>query len=66
MNKSTAKLIVVLALFCSILNAQTNGGSVKGFVTDAKSRDTLIGAIVSVDAKNAVAADIHGFFEIGV
>lgn len=64
MNKSTAKLIVVLALFCSILKAQTNSGSIKGFVTDAKTGDTLIGAIVSVDIKNAVATDLRGFFEL--
>ena len=66
MNKFTAKLIVVLALFCSILRSQTNTGSVKGFVTDAKTNDTLIGAVVSVDIKNATVTNLQGFFELNL
>ena len=64
MNKSTTKLIVVLALFCSILRSQTNFGSVKGFVIDKKLGDTLFGAILSVDIKHAAISDIHGFYEL--
>ncbi|MDP3567576.1 TonB-dependent receptor [Sediminibacterium sp.] len=64
MNKSTTKLIFVLALFCSILKSQTNFGFVKGFVTDAKTNDTLIGAIVNVSVKNAVTTNLQGFFEL--
>jgi len=64
MNKSTTKLIVVLALFCSILRSQTNFGFVKGYVVDAKTSDTLIGAVVSVNTKNAIATNLQGFFEL--
>ncbi len=64
MNKSTAKLIIVLALFCSILRSQTNTGSVKGFVTDKKTNDTLIGAVISVNAKTAVTSNLQGFFDL--
>jgi iron complex outermembrane receptor protein len=64
MNKSTTKLIVVLALFCSILRSQTNFGFVKGYVVDAKTNDTLIGAVVSVNTKNAIATNLQGFFEL--
>ena len=64
MNKSTTKLIVVLALFCSILRSQTNFGFVKGYVVDAKTSDTLIGAVVSVNTKNATATNLQGFFEL--
>ncbi|MBA3679785.1 MAG: TonB-dependent receptor [Bacteroidetes bacterium] len=61
MNKFTAKLIVGLALFCSILRSQVN---VNGYVKDAKTNDTLIGAIVSVDQKKASVTNLHGFFEL--
>src|SRR4051812_6435185 len=66
MNKSTAKLIIVLALFCSILRSQTNNGSVKGFVTDKKTNDTLIGAVVSVGPKTAVTTNLQGLFELSL
>ena len=66
MNKSTTKLIVVLALFCSILKSQTNFGMVNGYVTDAKTKDTLIGAVVSVNSKNATTTNLHGYFELKV
>ncbi len=61
MSKFTAKLIVVLALFCSILRGQQ---SVNGYVTDAKTNDTLIGAIVSVDTKNISTVNLQGFYEL--
>ncbi|MEO6304057.1 MAG: TonB-dependent receptor [Bacteroidia bacterium] len=64
MNKSTAKLIIVLALFCSILRSQTSTGTVKGFVTDLKSGDTLVGAVISANSKSAVTSNIHGFYEL--
>lgn len=64
MNKSTTKLIIALALFCSILKSQTNFGFVNGFVTDLKTNDTLIGALVSVDSKNAVATNTQGYYEL--
>lgn len=66
MNKFTAKLIVVLALFCSILRSQNSTVAVRGFVTDSKTNDTLIGAVVSVDAKNASTTNIYGFFELNL
>jgi len=66
MSKFTAKLIVVLALFCSILQAQTTGGFVKGAVSDASTGDTLIGAMVSVNAKTAIATDINGLYELNL
>jgi outer membrane receptor for monomeric catechols len=64
MNKSTTKLILALALFCSILKSQTNFGFVNGFVTDPKTNDTLIGALVRVDSKNAIATNAQGFYEL--
>jgi outer membrane receptor protein involved in Fe transport len=66
MNKFTAKLIVVLALFCSILNAQTTTGFVRGAVTDASTGDTLIGAVISVNPKTAVVTDLHGLYELNL
>lgn len=60
-NKSTIKLILVLALFCSILRGQDTG-TITGFVIDAKAGDTLAGAVVNITAKNAVTTDLHGHF----
>jgi len=64
MHKSTLKLLLVLALFCSIIKAQNNKGLISGFVTDAKNSDTITGAVVSVDSKNAVTSDVHGFYSL--
>ncbi len=60
MNKFTTKLLLGLALFCSNLYSQT----VEGYVTDAKSKDTIVGAVISTDAKTAVTTDLHGFYSL--
>ena len=42
------------------MRAQT----LKGYVLDSKSKDTLIGAVISMDAKTAVSSDMHGFYSL--
>lgn len=64
MHKSTLKLIVVLALFCSILKSQTPVGKISGYVIDSKTQDSLIGALISVDAKNAVVSNQNGYYAL--
>ncbi|MCE3259094.1 MAG: TonB-dependent receptor, partial [Bacteroidetes bacterium] len=63
-NKSTFKLILLLALFCSILNAQETKGRLEGYVIDHTTKDTLTGAIVSVSKHIAISTDIHGFYSL--
>jgi iron complex outermembrane receptor protein len=64
MNKSTLKLIPLLALFCSIMKAQDTNGRLQGSVIDKATKDTIIGAVVSVDKKNAITTDIHGLYSL--
>lgn len=65
MYKSTVKIALVLALFCSnIIVSQTNFGTIKGYVIDAKTTDTLIGAVVSLSKALGISTNIHGFYEL--
>ncbi len=64
MNKFTVKLILVLALFCSILNGQTSVGSVSGYVTDTHGNDTLIGAVISLNPKTVTTAGTNGYYRL--
>lgn len=64
MNKSTRNLIVVLALFCSILKSQDNSGTVSGFVTAAHTSDTLMGVVISVNPKNTSVSGARGFYSL--
>ncbi|MGZ3900887.1 MAG: TonB-dependent receptor, partial [Bacteroidia bacterium] len=64
MNKSTLKLILVLALFCSIIKAQNSPGTISGYITDSAKSDTLPGAVVSLNPKTVTTADIHGYYKL--
>lgn len=64
MHKSTIKLTIVLALFCSILKSQTYSGKVWGNVIDQKTNDTLIGATVHVNSKQGVLTNEKGYYEL--
>ncbi|MCW3076562.1 MAG: hypothetical protein JWO32_1171 [Bacteroidetes bacterium] len=66
MNKSTLKLILVLALFCSIMQAQNTGGVINGYVTGPGGTDTLIGAIVQINSLVGVSSDINGHYSLPV
>jgi iron complex outermembrane receptor protein len=65
MHKTTFKLVLVLALFCSnILLISQN--KVSGLAIDAKSNDTLIGAIVQLSAQKATTTNEHGSYSLDV
>lgn len=64
MHKSTIKIIVLLALFCSILKSQSGLGELQGFVIDKNTKDFLSGAIISIDSKNTTVTNERGEFEI--
>lgn len=66
MNKSTVKLVFLLACFCSIMKSQSPGSFIKGYVTDANNSDTLIGAVINAGPKNTIISDIHGYYELSV
>jgi len=63
MNKSTGKLIIFLALFCSIIRAQQTG-FVQGHVIDLNTKDSLTGAVISTNSKHAATSDIRGFYRL--
>lgn len=64
MNKSTLNLILLLALFCSILKAQNPGVNAAGYVTGGNGTDTLVGAVISSNPKNATVSNARGYFSL--
>lgn len=64
MSKSTPKLLVLLALFCSNLVAQTNQGKIRGYIIDQNTGDSVVGAVIKLSLQNGTTSDIHGFFEL--
>lgn len=66
MNKFTIKLILALALFCSILKAQTVNGVVSGKVTDSATQEALAGAVINLDPKTAIITDADGFYKFNL
>lgn len=66
MNKSTIKLILALALFCSILKAQTVTSVISGNVKDASTQELLVGAVISTHSKNAIITDADGYYQLNL
>ncbi len=62
----TARLLAAFLLLCScVAIAQSQNGTVKGFVYDKKTGEPLIYTNVSVlNSKNGVQTDINGYFSL--
>ena len=58
-------LLVVFIHFSTILLAQ-NKGTVKGTIADNETKETIVGAIVTIGKSTSVATDLNGNFSIEV
>lgn len=62
-NKCTTTFLVLIALICSNLAAQSNFGVVSGKITDQNTREILVGAIVKAD-NTVSSSDVEGSYKL--
>lgn len=63
--KSNSPLIIIACLFLS-LSAWAQNGTIKGIVTDVKTKEALVGVNVYTDLSNGTTTDIDGNYELSV
>lgn len=62
-NKCNITFLVLIALFCSNLAAQSNFGLLSGKISDQNSKETLVGAIVN-SGKTVASSDLEGNYKL--
>src|SRR3954465_14982493 len=67
MRKSVGLLAAILFFLSSLAIAQSDNGTIKGFVYDKKTGEPMIYTTVMVtNAKTGVQTDVNGYFSISL